>query len=504
MRNFTLSREARIWAAWLVLLVLALAACGEQPTPTPTSRPESGSAAVFPTATPTVPPTPTPEPTPIVPAIDVEDQTLDENGRIFIADVVVPQQGWLVIHAVEDGEPGAVLGYTAVSPGANPRQNISVDPKQVTETLIAMLHIDAGTPAQFEFPGPDEPLSDGAAPVMAEFSVEIDLPGPEIEVAEQEIGYDGVVQIDSAYVLEPGWLVIHATDGDTIGDILGQIPLERGPHQDLSVPIRWRDATSRLAAMLHVDAAQAGGFNPAEDKPLLVEGVPVVADFNVTLPPDVLIYDQPIIDNSLIAERVISSEPAWLVIYTDDDGAPGLIAGSAPLEAGVNEQVVVRLSVPVSSPRLFLLLHEDTEPQGQFNFPGGDAPLRYAGQIVEPFVVNTTPGNYLITRDQALGSDGTVLVPLVTADIATWLVIYTNQNGEPGEIIGRRALPAGISRRVSVPIDTERVTKQLFAILHQNGGDLESFDYPGGVDWQLQRNRAVIASPFEITVSNSN
>lgn len=101
----------------------------------------------------------------------VDDQRL-EDGRVTIALVVAMQDGWVVIHAVEDGEAGDALGQTWVPAGINRNVGVEVDPALVTDTLIAMLHQDRGQLKEFEYPtGNDTPLVDNRELIAAPFSV---------------------------------------------------------------------------------------------------------------------------------------------------------------------------------------------------------------------------------------------------------------------------------------------------------------------------------------------
>jgi hypothetical protein len=94
--------------------------------------------------------------------IDVSGATHSGNVLTF-SSVTIPEAGFLVIHADAPDQP--MLGHAPLQAGVN--QSVSVtlerDPA-VGETLIAMLHEDAGIAGQFE-PEIDEPLAtaEGAA-----------------------------------------------------------------------------------------------------------------------------------------------------------------------------------------------------------------------------------------------------------------------------------------------------------------------------------------------------
>lgn len=499
-------RLKRITLVW-ILQFLLLSACsrdGGIPTKEPPSYDISVTKpAATPSPLPTItlpPPTTTPEPTPIVPSISVEKQTLAEDGHLTIDNVTTPDDGWVVIYQDIDEEPGDMLGQQAVTAGNNSNVTVTIAPRDATPNLIAALHIDAGAHGKFEYPGPDSPLKDGTDAVTAAFQVEIQLPEPVINVTDQIIAEDGLITVEEVFTLEPGWLVIHSLENDKIGPAIGQIPLQGGQNRNLVFPIRWRVASTKLMAVLHQDIEQPGGFNPAVDLPVLNGGEPVVAEINVTLPPDIFVYNQLLHEGKISIERVISDGPGWVAAYVDDEGQPGLIIGFTLLQDGINEDVEVELPATAASSRLFLILHEDSGNKGEFDFPAADLPVIHQGHLLTPVVVQTNSGNYLITKDQPLSEQNTIEVPLVVADLDTWVVVYNlDETEEPGEIVGQTWLPAGINRDIQVTINPDLKSNALLAVLHQDSGNLQQFDFPKGADAPLLRNLVPIQSPFTLT-----
>ena len=496
----------RITLVWIATFLLLSACSRDEGTPTE-ELPPYDITATEPAATPsplptaTIPPTKTPEPTPIVPSIKVETLSLTEDGRLTISDVVIPDAGWLVIYQDIDGEPGDLLGYEQLKSGENSQVTIIIPPRNATPTLIARLHEDAGTGGIFEYPGPDAPLNDGTDIVAEIFQVDIQLPIPSIDVADQIIASDGLVHIKEVFALEPGWLLIHDYKNDEVGPAIGQIPVKAGQNDELAFPVRWQIASTELLAVLYEDIEQPGGFDKDADLPVLDGGSPVVAEFSVTLPPDIFVYDQALHDGKISIDRVISDGPGWIAAYYDEEGQPGLIIGFAYLEDGLNENVEVKLVETSTTSRLFLILHEDSGKLGEFDFPSADLPVIYEDQLLPPFVIQTSPGNYLITHDQPIGEENSIIVPLVVADLDTWLVIYNiNETGEADEIIGQTWLPAGINRDVPVTIDPGRSSEAVLAMLHQDNAPLEQFDFPDGADIPLLRNQQPIQSPFTLEV----
>lgn len=462
-----------------------------QAAPEPTIRP---SATLRPTERPTATPSPTPEP--IQPSITLSDQSLDDEGVLTVNQVVSPEQGWLVIQADDEGEPGIVLGFTEVSEGENEDVVITVDPMQVTDNVFALLYLDEGGTADSTT---DSSTFTTLTPVATEgFAVTIEVALPALAVSDQAVSYDGVVQVDSVVSAGPGWLVLYTDDGGQPGRPLAQVPVEAGLNEQLTFVINWREATPQLHAALYADTGRPGRFDfPEADPPVLVRNNPVLSTFAITLPPDIFVLDQAVINGQVVIERAISNGPGWVVIQFDDGGQPGLIIGFAFLEDGLNEHIVVEVAEEAVTPTLFAYLHEDTGLAGEFDYPAADNPIRFEGRAPEPVAFNTQPGNYLMTQDQVVVSD-TITIPLVVADTNLWVVVYADNNGELAGIIGRTWVPAGVNHNVAIQIDTNRATPTVQAVLHIDTATPEQFDYPDGDDAPLFRNRRLLAAPFTL------
>jgi plastocyanin len=102
--------------------------------------------------------------------IQVEDQMI-QSATITIVEVVIPDPGWVVIHADRDGSPGPVVGYEPAPAGRSIDLVVGIDTDVATEIMHAMLHIDAGVQGEFDFPGPDEPLTINGQIVMDQFRI---------------------------------------------------------------------------------------------------------------------------------------------------------------------------------------------------------------------------------------------------------------------------------------------------------------------------------------------
>ena len=491
-------------AVIIVAMALFLAACSDDAGPSGGQGPAATATAIATmlpnnTATPLPSPTPSATPIPILPSISVSDQSMSENGRLIVDEVVAVEPGWIVIQTEASGEGGAVLGYAAVEEGENEEVEIAIEAAGAAPILRAVLHLDEGATGEFEYPGPDQPVQLEAEPVAAVFEVDFSAFEPSVVVSDQEVAEDGIITFESVVSNGPGWLVLHLDDEGEPGPILEYAPVRPGINEELTVTINWREATPTIHAMLHEDAGETGVFEvPGADAAVEVDDSAVASSIQLIFPPDIFALHQPVVNGEVIVERVVSYGPGWLVVFFDDGGELGLIIGEAPLEDGVNEVVAVPVIETAVTPLLHLMIHQDHEPLGEFDFPASDPPVLYEGRLPAPITIQTNGGNYLISRDQALSEENTLTVPLVVVDVDAWVVMYADIGGEPGEIIGMTWAPAGINRDVIVEVDPEMVTSAMHVVLHLDAANNQEFDYPGGLDIPLQRNRSIINAPFTL------
>ena len=104
------------------------------------------------------------------PAIFAIDQDV-VDGAVTVTRVTANAPGWVVIHADADGNPGPVLGQAPIPSGISADVLVGIDTEGVTDTLWAMLHVDEGVEGEYEFPGPDAPVTVDEAVVMHPFVI---------------------------------------------------------------------------------------------------------------------------------------------------------------------------------------------------------------------------------------------------------------------------------------------------------------------------------------------
>jgi hypothetical protein len=98
--------------------------------------------------------------------------------------------------------------------------------------------------------------------------------------------------------------------------------------------------------------------------------------------PSVTVSDQPITDNMVTVDMVVSSGPGWIVIHADDNGSPGTVLGHTAVADGENTNVMVELATEGRTDMLWAMLHQDAGTVGTYEFPGDDAPVTLDGNVV--------------------------------------------------------------------------------------------------------------------------
>lgn len=105
------------------------------------------------------------------PSILVSAQDLKADNQVVIDKASIDDNGWVVIHAKQNGLAGAVLGYTALLKGSSSKIKVTIDSANLSPSLIAMLHYDRGQKGVFEFPGDDGPVIRDQQVIMGEFNL---------------------------------------------------------------------------------------------------------------------------------------------------------------------------------------------------------------------------------------------------------------------------------------------------------------------------------------------
>jgi VCBS repeat-containing protein len=509
------------WLKYLSLLLVAsaLAACGpEDETGNNDNNGNNGTSSF---------------------AVTANDQNVTENpSEVTVASVDNDETDtFIVIHKDDDGAPGEVIGNSdLLEASADPITDVTVElsePATDGQTLWAMLHVDDPMDGNYTFDGAngeDVPAMVDGEIVMDSFTVTVDdeTVTPAITVEDQTLSADSAdtVNVPSATLDAQGWVVIHADDGGSPGEVLGNSSvLSEGETTDVEVTLD-RDAEDgeTLYAMLHYDDPADGTYNfPDEDPPVSVDGDVVVEPFEITIEdsgptPSVTVENLTLptgADTVTIPEAVIDAD-GWLVIHEDDGGNPGAVLGNSELlEPGTTENVEVTLNrAVVDGETLHAMLHYDDPADGTYNFPtdNEDPPVEVDGDVVvEPFDITVDSSPMVMASDQLIAAAGdTVMVDSVSYDMDGWVVIHADDNGSPGAVLGHSALLAGADSPhsdVQVTLDTPITSDQtLWAMLHEDDGNgTYDFGTSGGTtDVPVEDGGDIVMQSFEATLPMVN
>lgn len=440
----------------------------------------------------------------MTPSVTVGDQ-LVLDGTVTIDSVVSDGPGFIVIHRDNEGSFAEVIGYAPVGPGENVNVRVEIDTAMATPVLYAMLHSDTGEVGVYEFgevEGADGPVAVDGEVVTPAFGIQM------LEASDQFV--DGSVTIDSVILDEAGFVVIHAGDAESFGEVIGFAPVEAGMSTEIMVELTG-EATAVLWPMLHTDTGEVGVYEFGEvegaDGPVAVDGQ--VATFPIWTVPNLRVQNQTVLPGDamssdemnlfMTAESALSDGPGWLVVHvatTDDEGNQtfGAVAGFAPLQDGLNEDVVVELDQ--ATPVLYPMLHVDTGEEAVYEFgevEGADGPVVIDGEV-ETFPIEAAP---FITYEGTL--DGNMLTVAEAAiDGPGWLVIHADNDGAPGPVLGQTRLNVGLNEDVVVELDEMNMTDQVFPMLHYDTGETGVYEFGQveGADGPVTVNGDVVVGPL--------
>jgi hypothetical protein len=299
---------------------------------------------------------------------------------------------------------------------------------------------------------------------------------------------DGSVVIDSVTSDGPGWVVVRGVSGGgRPGPVLGETAVGAGTTDNVRVALNLDLATQQLFAALHTDDTNEGtwdfGAESGADAPVSVDGNAVQQLFSAYV---IQMADQTVADdNTVVADTVVMDGPGWLVIHSDNNGKPGPVLGYTAVRAGRNADVSVEISSDGRTDAIWPMLHEDTGTVGTYEFgtvDGADLPVTQNGQIAM-FQIWTVP--HIRAADQTVGTDDagnpTVLIQSVLSQGPGFIVIHSDNNGQPGPVLGFAPLTDGVNTDVTVTLDQGTPGAVVWPMLHEDTGTVGEYEF-GTVD----------------------
>ncbi|MCB0183636.1 MAG: peptidyl-prolyl cis-trans isomerase, partial [Caldilineaceae bacterium] len=469
------------------------------------------------------------------PVVLVNDQAIPE-GVIIVDRVFSNGSGWLVIHADDGGAPGAVLGQELVLDGDNHKVVVVIDETAATATLWAMLHEDTGELGIYEFPEADPPVQDNGNVVMSSFRVleeddatagaadasavreeatdnrsemaesdamapdsSVELPaelGPaQIHVLEddeygrylanrdglalytyQSNGMDDFVCDDACALIWPVVLsdgTPEATNDEIDESLLGTVARPIGPQATYAGQPLYTFILDEEAGDVNGQGNRSWGV---EWQLVTPEGTLMQAtatDSERDFTPRLRVADQELHADLVTLLAVSSDGPGWVVLYADDNGAPGVLLGESTVPNGASTGVTIEIDPANATETLHAVLYEDNGIEGAFEVPDPDTPAMRNGEPVEEsFSLDLTTAEFphIAIHNQQI-TEGRVVVDAVVSDGPGWVAIHNNAGGYAGDstigpIIGASPVVDGVNRDVIVDIDMAQATGTLYATLY--------------------------------------
>lgn len=327
-----------------------------------------------------------------------------------------------------------------------------------------------------------------------------DMMTPSVTVADQ-VSTDGMVIISSIVSDGPGWLVIHADNGEgRPGPVIGYRAVNDGETESLAVSIDTSMATPTLFAMLHSDTGEVGVYEFGQvegaDGPVRVDDAVITPAFNAEI---LRAYDQYVDMGMVNVAAVVVSQDGFVVIHAaGENGGPGPVIGFAPVSAGTSTDVMVQVDEAAVTPTIFPMLHVDTGEAGTYEFgqvEGADGPVVIDGTVAVTGITVNQPS--MRVPDQIVTD--MVTAESVVSEGAGWLVIHAaGEEGGPGPVIGFAAVEAGTNTDVMVEVDPAGVTPTLFPMLHVDTGEAGAYEFGQveGADGPVRVNDSVLVFPI--------
>jgi len=282
------------------------------------------------------------------------------DGTVLLEWEFVGTDGWVAVRADDGGEPGAVLGHRRVTPEEAFRTDTAVRIDEEvwadwggSRTVWVVLHQENGGE---EFDLEDDPMQTGldGEPAGSRITVER-ADGPARVTAQgfqPENSTDGTVTVRRVELPEPGYVAVHAVDGDVaanvgdedVGAPGGAVHLEAGVHEDVTLELdeavlARADPQALLSAVLYTGS---DGFEADSTEPVTAGGALVRTTFGVEFGSDVVegptptptVPDEELVTTPEPAATSSATPTASGTPTSGDGGGVGPLAAAVALALG--------------------------------------------------------------------------------------------------------------------------------------------------------------------------
>lgn len=454
--------------------------------------------------------------------LTVSDQSISQN-TIIVSNVNLDQDGWIVVHASEQGGPvvpDIISEPVLVEAGESSEIEVILnDFSSLSDgaSVWVMLHTDDGEAGTYEFDGSnglDAPITTEEGEIVMS---EITLSAPSVTVSNQVVN-ENMVIMDEVNAAVDGWIVIHEDDGEgNPGPVIGQTFVEAGSNSNVMIDLG--DATfsggEMLFPMLHIESPADGeyGFPDNGDGPEIFGDNVVVVGFETEAPTGSITAENQIVQgNTITVSELTVDATAWVVVHASNEAGdgpevPGIISTPVQLEAGSNTNVEIEINQdnPLNGGDvIYIMIHTENGVIGEYEFDGTNG---FDGPIITQDITIEAPAGEFVANNQTV-SQTQVVVESITVSQPSWVVVHRdNGNGSfvaPDIISEPVALEAGTTENVEISFTEELVDGEtLWIMLHNDNGTIGTYEFDGanGFDNPITFSSIEISAP-NVTAEN--
>ena len=334
---------------------------------------------------------------------------MTDGAGVTVESVSLPEPGFLVLYADQDGSPGEIIGATQIIPaGTVAGVPVSFYVPIEADTLVHVLvHIDMDRDEAFTYEPPDAfvdvPATRANGEVAGRSAAVGLLPpvAPAVVALAEQRTIGEVIRVASVELPAPGFVVIREDDQGLAGRFLGTSDLlPAGVSEDVAVTLDEPIGISTvLFATVYIDRDGDGvlllgdgavdRIGQGADGLEATIGVPVTV---VPLGPVTLVAeDQESEAGDSVSVTVTLPAPAFVVLRADDGGTPGeIVAVSGLLDLGSND-ITFSIAPALEADAVFWVsVHIDFDGAGEYD-PDDPVGLDAGGESAETSITVTLP-----------------------------------------------------------------------------------------------------------------
>ncbi len=192
--------------------------------------------------------------------------------------------------------------------------------------------------------------------------------------------------------------------------------------------------------------------------------------------------------DTLVVDRALAPDDAWIVVHADDNGKPGMRVGLARIEKGESTDVKVELE-DLTTPNVIVAMHADRGEAEEFDFDmmnakmSPDRPYFVDGKelakvvTVREFGIETPAGTAAIEVSDQAGAKESLTIDKAVAPAGAWVVVHLDDEGAPGARVGLLQIPSGESTGLTVELDPLPLTAKVFVAVHADAAEPGVFEF---------------------------